>query len=231
MMQENKKINIAIDGHSSCGKSTLAKDLAKELNYVYVDSGAMYRAVALFAIQEKIEKEEIIRVAEKLHEIKIELKTEDGRFDIFLNGHHITERIKHPDVSAIVSEVAAIPAVRVKLVEIQQALGMDKGVVMDGRDIGTVVFPEAELKLFVTADINTRAQRRFDELQEKGLTIEIDQVKKNLAHRDHIDSTREDSPLIRAADAILIDNSALNRIEQLQLALKLANAKIKKPRS
>lgn len=215
-------INIAVDGHSSCGKSTLARELAQALSYKYIDSGAMYRAIALYLIERDIAVENHALVKEALQHIRIDIDYPEGLFKIALNGTDVTERIKRMDVSAIVSEVATISAVRKKLVLIQQELGKTKGVVMDGRDIGTVVFPDAELKLFVTADLDTRAKRRFLELSEKGIESSMDEVRKNLEHRDHIDSTREDSPLVKATDAILIDNSLMSREEQLHLAKKLA---------
>ncbi len=220
------KINIAIDGHSSCGKSTLAKDIAKALSYIYVDSGAMYRAVALYAIENGIDIEDPAQLSEALSHININIKTQEGQFHIYLNGTDITQRIIAIDVSNIVSEVAAKSIVREKLVKIQQDLGSDKGVVMDGRDIGTVVYPDAEVKLFVTADIEVRTQRRYDELASKNMNTPYEDVKKNLSHRDHIDSTREDSPLKKAKDAILLDNSYMDLKEQLYIALKIVEEKI-----
>ncbi len=216
-----KKINIAIDGHSSCGKSTLAKALAKKLDYIYIDSGAMYRSVALYAIQQGIDGTNEAAVTALLAEIHIDFSYEEKQFAILLNGKNVTQRIISLDVSSIVSEVAAMSEVRAKLVKIQQAIGLQKGVVMDGRDIGTVVFPTAELKLFVTANIAVRAQRRFLELQEKGMDSAYEKVLANLSHRDHIDSTRSDSPLIQAEGAILIDNSYMDREEQLFLVEKI----------
>jgi len=222
----DRKINIAIDGHSSCGKSTLAKDIAKKLGYVYIDSGAMYRAVALYYIENGINplnQDEAIKALSKIH---IELKSIEGKFCILLNGVDVTQRIIAIDVSSIVSEVAAISAVRTKLVQLQQAVGEDKGVVMDGRDIGTVVFPKAELKLFVTANIDVRTQRRYLELKTKGMPTDYEDVQNNLNHRDNIDSTREDSPLMKADDAVLIDNSYMSKEEQLFLVEKLVGEKL-----
>ena len=216
-----KKINIAIDGHSSCGKSTLAKALARELDYIYIDSGAMYRAVALHLIQNGIAVTDEAAVLNILDQVDITIAYPDGFFTIYLNAEDVTQRIISLDVSSIVSEVAAMSAVRTKLVQIQKSLGSNKGVVMDGRDIGTVVFPKAELKLFVTANPQVRTQRRYDELQAKGMPAPMDEVKKNLLHRDHIDSTRADSPLKQADDALLLDNSYMDREEQLYLAMKL----------
>ena len=216
-----KKINIAIDGHSSCGKSTLAKALARELDYIYIDSGAMYRAVALHLIQNGIAVTDEAAVLNILDQVDITIAYPDGLFTIYLNAEDVTQRIISLDVSSIVSEVAAMSAVRTKLVQIQKSLGSNKGVVMDGRDIGTVVFPKAELKLFVTANPQVRTQRRYDELQAKGMPAPMDEVKKNLLHRDHIDSTRADSPLKQDDDALLLDNSYMDREEQLYLAMKL----------
>jgi len=216
-----KKITIAIDGHSSCGKSTLAKDLAAKLDYVYIDSGAMYRAVALKCLQTKIDLNNSKEVQDLLSQLDIKILYEQKKFRILLDGIDITQRIIQIDVSSLVSEVAAISIVRKKLVEIQQQMGKNKAVVMDGRDIGTVVFPNAELKLFVTAQLDIRTQRRYLELKTKGMLTPYDEVKQNLAHRDHIDSTRKDSPLIQAKDAILIDNSYMSPSEQIFLAYKL----------
>lgn len=218
-----KRINIAIDGHSSCGKSTLAKDIAKKLDYVYIDSGAMYRAVALFYIENGISPLDIENATAALDKINIELKSNAGKFCILLNGKDVTERIIALDVSSIVSEVAVISAVRKKLVAIQKEAGQNKGVVMDGRDIGTVVFPNAELKVFVTANIEVRTERRFLELKSKNMSSSFEVVKENLIHRDHIDSSRADSPLRQADDAILIDNSYMTKDEQLFLIEKLVN--------
>jgi len=216
------KINIAIDGHSSCGKSTLAKALAKELGYIYIDSGAMYRAVALNLILHGKSVSDKPAVLQILDQTDITIAYPDGQFTIYLNAEDVTQRIIQLDVSSIVSEVAALSEVRRKMVQIQKSLGKDKGVVMDGRDIGTVVFPQAELKLFITANLPVRTQRRYQELKTKGHSAEMEAVQKNLLHRDHIDSTREDSPLRKADDALLIDNSYMDRAEQLYLAKRLA---------
>jgi cytidylate kinase len=223
----NKKINIAIDGHSSCGKSTLAKDIAKHYTYVYIDSGAMYRAVSLYILNNEIAASDKDAVISALKNIDIDIQYNNEEFRILLNGIDISSEIIKIEVSNIVSEVAAIPEVRRKLVREQQKLGENKGVVMDGRDIGTVVFPDAEVKLFITAEIEVRTERRFLELQEKGLNTPFEEVKSNLTHRDNIDSSREDSPLIQADDAILIDNSYMGREEQLFLACKIIDEKIK----
>lgn len=222
------RIKIAIDGHSSCGKSTLAKDLARQLNYLYMDSGAMYRAVSLYCIENGIDASTSDNVIAALADIKLTVSHENHQFRIYLNEKDVTSRIIESDVSSIVSPVAAIPEVRKKLVKIQQRVGDNADVVMDGRDIGTVVFPTAELKLFVTADPDVRAERRYKELIAKGMEADQASVKENLLSRDHIDSTRADSPLIQADDAILIDNTYMNREEQLLLVMKLAQEVIEK---
>lgn len=222
-----KTINIAIDGHSSCGKSTLAKDLAKQLNYIYIDSGAMYRAVALFFIRHGIDYKNIEDVSESLENINLDITTQEGIFSILLNGEDVTKEIISIEVSNIVSEVSAISIVRKKLVKVQKELGERKGVVMDGRDIGTVVFPDAEVKLFITADPDIRAQRRYLELQQKGMPTPFEEVKANLLHRDNIDSSRADSPLVQADDAILIDNSYMDKEEQLFICRKIVDEKIR----
>ena len=224
-MSENR-INIAIDGHSSCGKSTLAKQLAAALGYLYIDSGAMYRAVSLYFLNNKVDISDPHQVQSALGEIHIAMENKNGSFKIDLNGTDVTNRIIQLDVSSIVSEVAALSVVRRKLVDIQKEQGIHKGVVMDGRDIGTVVYPTAELKLFVSAQIEVRTQRRYIELKEKNMETPYDDVRQNLLHRDHIDSTRADSPLRQAEDAILIDNSFMDREEQLYLCLKLAEERI-----
>jgi len=224
-MTQNR-INIAIDGHSSCGKSTLAKQLAATLGYLYIDSGAMYRAVCLFFLENDVDLADQNQVSQALDQVHIKMENNDNTFQIQLNGKNVTSRIIQLDVSSRVSEVAALSIVRRKLVEIQKQQGIDKGVVMDGRDIGTVVYPQAELKLFVTAEIEVRTQRRYTELKEKNMETPYDAIRQNLMHRDHIDSTRADSPLIQADDAILIDNSFMYRSEQLYLCLKLAKERI-----
>jgi len=223
-----KKINIAIDGHSSCGKSTLAKALAKSLNYIYIDSGAMYRAVALYCLENEIDPNNPEAVEAALDHINIEILNQNNQFRILLNNKNITNRIIQLDVSGIVSEIAAIPAVRAKLRVIQRDMGNNKGVVMDGRDIGSVVFPDAEAKLFVTAEVETRAQRRFLELKRKGMETPLDDVRSNLKHRDHIDSTRNDSPLMMVEDAVLINNTFMTQEEQLYIAQKIIADILKK---
>lgn len=223
-----KKIIVAIDGFSSTGKSTLAKQLAKHLGYVYVDTGAMYRAVALFAMQNNcvgvdfLDKEKLV---DSLPSIKLYFKfnPELGFAEMYLNDVNVETEIRTLEVSSFVSAVAAISEVRSKLVEQQQEMGKEKGIIMDGRDIGTVVFPNAELKIFMTAGADTRAQRRFDELQAKGDSVTYEEVLKNVVDRDYVDTHREDSPLVMAEDAIEVDNSYLNRKEQFDVVLELIN--------
>jgi len=223
-----KNITIAIDGHSSCGKSTLAKSMAHELEYIYIDSGAMYRAVTLFALRnglivnrEILNKEELI---ERLKEVKItfvwDSKTEKNI--TFLNEENIEDEIRRAEVSNNVSPISTIPEVRHEMVKQQRENGKDKGIVMDGRDIGTVVFPDAELKVFMTASPEIRAKRRYVELKEKGVKVDFDEILANVEERDNIDSTRETSPLKKADDALVLDNSNLNRDEQLEWALNKA---------
>ncbi|AYN03347.1 MULTISPECIES: (d)CMP kinase [unclassified Flavobacterium] len=227
-----KKITIAIDGFSSTGKSTLAKELAKELQYVYVDTGAMYRAVALYAMQNEyinatsFDKEKLIASLPSI-QLVFKYNAELGFGEMFLNGENVEKEIRTIEVSSFVSKVAEVSQVRSKLVEQQQEMGKNKGIVMDGRDIGTVVFPDAELKIFMTASAETRAQRRFDELQEKGDNVSYEEVLKNVVERDYIDSHREDSPLIIADDAIEIDNSYLNKEEQFTAVMELVNDVVK----
>ena len=217
------KITIAIDGYSSCGKSTLARELAKILHYVFIDSGAMYRGVTLFALENGcIVNQEVNRrlLISKLSEIELKfvLNPETKSPELLLNGENVETKIRTPYVSSFVSDVAAIKEVRQKLVAEQQAMGLAGGIVMDGRDIGSVVFPNAELKLFVTADIETRVERRYQELIFRGTPTPRDEVRANLIRRDFIDSTRAESPLIQTEDAIVLDNTHLTKSEQLQLA-------------
>ena len=221
-----KKITIAIDGFSSTGKSTLAKQLAKQLGYIYVDTGAMYRAVSFFAMQngyigkDFFDKQTLINSLPyiKLH---FEFNPTLGFCEMFLNDINVEKEIRTIEVSNFVSHVAEVSEVRTKLVEQQQEMGKNKGIVMDGRDIGTVVFPDAELKIFMTASSETRAQRRFDELQAKGDTVTYEEVLKNVQERDYIDTHRHDSPLVKATDAIEIDNSYLTKEEQFNAVLEL----------
>lgn len=222
-----KKITIAIDGFSSTGKSTLAKQLAKHLGYIYVDTGAMYRAVAFFAMQNNLISVNTfnkVELVNRLKDIVLEFKfnAELGFAEMCLNGHNVEKEIRTIEVSGFVSKVAEISEVRSKLVEQQQEMGKNKAIVMDGRDIGTVVFPDAELKIFMTASAVTRAQRRFDELLQKGDSVTYEEVLKNVEERDYIDTHREDSPLVMADDAVEIDNSYLTRGEQFQAVLDLA---------
>ncbi len=226
------KITVAIDGYSSCGKSTLAKQLAAALQYSYVDTGAMYRAVTLYFIRNQVDLFHPEQVNNALANINIEFKLNPStnQQDTYLNGENIESEIRvNPRVASVVSDVSAISEVRRFLVKQQQQMGKLKGIVMDGRDIGTVVFPDAELKLFVTADPMVRAKRRFDELVEKGQTTTIEEVLANLEKRDHIDSNRADSPLMQAEDAIVLDNSNLTREEQFEWVMKLVNQKIGSP--
>ena len=218
---EEQKIIIALDGNSSCGKSTYAKLIASDLGYSYIDSGAMYRAVTLAAMEaglfDKTDTppvEEIEALLDRI-ELKIKFNPEKKRTEIFMNGRMIEDMIRRMDVSEHVSYIAAISAVRRKMVEYQRLLGKDKGVVMDGRDIGTVVFPDAAIKIFLTASLEVRAERRFRELIEKGMAAEFNEVLKNLEKRDQIDSNREDSPLKKADDAILLDNSEMTLEQQM----------------
>jgi cytidylate kinase len=222
-----KKITLAIDGFSSTGKSTIAKQIAKKLNYIYVDTGAMYRAVTYFALEHKLIGDDFFNteaLINKLDAIHITFKFNEnlGFAEVYLNGINIEDSIRTLKVSRFVSPVAAISEVRQKLVQQQQLMGKDKGVVMDGRDIGTVVFPEAELKIFMTASTETRAKRRYKELLERGHNLSYNDVLENVTTRDHIDSTREDSPLVKAKDAIEIDNSGLTIEEQIETVLNLA---------
>jgi len=227
-----KKITIAIDGHSSCGKSTMAKDLAREVGYVYVDTGAMYRSVTLYALRHGLFRDDNSIDTEALERqmpdirISFKLNPGTGRPDTYLNGECVEQEIRSLEVSNHVSPIAAIPFVRTAMVAQQQQMGKDKGVVMDGRDIGTTVFPDAELKVFVTASAQVRAQRRFDELKQKGMPADFDDILKNVEERDYIDSHREVSPLRQADDAILLDNSDMTIAEQKQWLLDRFNERV-----
>lgn len=227
-----KKITIAIDGFSSCGKSTMAKDLAREINYVYVDTGAMYRSVTLYALRHDIfNADGTIKINElqsAMHDINISFKfnSETGHPDTYLNGKLVEKDIRTLEVSNHVSPIATLPFVRKAMVAQQQKMGTQKGIVMDGRDIGTTVFPDAELKIFVTASANVRAQRRFDELKEKGIPANFDDIKKNVEARDYIDTHREISPLHRANDAIVLDNSNMTIAEQKEWLMEKFRIKI-----
>lgn len=226
MPQEEPKITIAIDGFSSCGKSTLAKGLAKRLRYLHIDSGAMYRAVTLYFIRHHTNWRSETEVTAAMRDISIHLGFERESQVTWLNGENVEEAIREPEVNEMVSDVSTLSAVRKALVAQQRKLGKEKGIVMDGRDIGTVVFPKAELKLFLIADTEVRVERRWLELQSKGLNVDRNQVRANLLLRDHIDSTRQDSPLKQAADATVIDTSYLTEKEQLQIAFDLARSVI-----
>ncbi len=221
-----KKIVIAIDGYSSCGKSTMAKNLARQLGYVYVDTGAMYRAVTLYALRHQLFKADGEVDAASLQRampdirISFQFNAQTGKPDTYLNDELVEQEIRTMQVSEKVSKIAALPFVRTALVALQQRMGGDKGIVMDGRDIGTVVFPHAELKIFVTASAEVRAQRRYDELQQKGMPARYDDILKNVQERDYIDSHREVSPLRKAEDAIELDNSNLTIDEQQQWLLQ-----------
>ena len=223
-----KKITIAIDGHSSCGKSTMAKDLAREVGYVYVDTGAMYRSVTLYALRNGLFTNEGIKedeLRQQMPNIQISFKfnPETGRPDTYLNGELVEQDIRTMEVSSHVSPIATLSFVREAMVAQQQQMGKDKGVVMDGRDIGTVVFPDAELKIFVTASAEVRAQRRYDELKAKGMEADYDDILKNVQERDYIDSHREVSPLRQAPDAILLDNSQMTIAEQKEWLMQRFN--------
>ena len=227
-----KKITIAIDGFSSCGKSTMAKDLAKKLGYVYVDTGAMYRAVTLYAMRNglfnadgSIKTADLERQMNKIN-ITFKLNKRAERPDTYLNNELVENDIRTLEVSNHVSQIAAVPFIREAMVAQQQRMGKDKGVVMDGRDIGTTVFPEAELKVFVTASAEVRAQRRYDELKEKGMPADFNDILKNVQERDYIDSHREVSPLRKAPDAIELDNSHMTIAEQSAWLMELVKQKI-----
>jgi len=232
-MNSSNKIIIAIDGYSSTGKSTLAKHMAKEIGYVYVDTGAMYRAVAYYAMTQGLiddnhfDKNGLILDLNNI-DLNFEFNAELGYAEIFLNGNNVERFIRSIEVSNMVSKVASISEIREKLVEQQQKMSLNKGIVMDGRDIGTVVFPEAELKLFMTASPEKRAQRRYKEMTDNGVQIQYESVLENVTSRDHLDTTRADSPLVKAGDAIEIDNSDMNVAQTYALAMKYVNEKLEK---
>ncbi len=227
-----KKIVIAIDGHSSCGKSTMAKKLAKDLGYIYVDTGAMYRTVTLYALRQQLFEADGNVKAEELKqqmgqiEVSFALNPESGLPEALLNGENVEREIRGMEVSSHVSPIAALPFVREAMVDQQRRMGEAKGIVMDGRDIGTTVFPKAELKVFVTASAEVRAHRRYDELQAKGMPADYEDILKNVQERDYIDSHREVSPLRQADDALLLDNSHLTREEQQQWLMEKAQTVI-----
>ncbi len=229
MNSNNKKIIIALDGHSSCGKSTTAKQVANALAYIYIDTGAMYRAVTLFALRNKLINNKEVATPElisKLESINISFKTtaNSNKCETMLNGESVEEEIRLLEVSENVSAIASIKEVRELLVAKQQEMGIAKGIVMDGRDIGTVVFPTAELKIFMTASPEIRAQRRYDELIAKGENVSYDDILKNVTERDYIDSTRAESPLRQAEDALLLDNSKLTIDQQVNWIIEKANS-------
>lgn len=221
----NKKIIIAIDGYSACGKSTLAQQLAKCLQYIYIDSGAIYRAITLYFLQNKVSYADTGEVSAALKSISIEFRNNDatGDSEMWLNGENVEKRIREIDIAEKVSEVAAIPEIRYFAEKRQREMGENKGIVMDGRDIGTVVFPNAGLKLFMTADMDTRVQRRYQEMKQKKENISLEEVRKNIEERDYLDTHRKMSPLRQAKDAVVIDNTHLTKEEQLEYALSLAN--------
>lgn len=223
-----KKITIAVDGFSSCGKSTMAKDLAREVGYIYIDSGAMYRAVTLYSIEngifngDVIDTERLRKEIDNIH-ISFRLNPQTGRPDTYLNGVNVENKIRTMEVSSKVSPISTLDFVREKMVEQQQAMGQEKGIIMDGRDIGTTVFPDAELKIFVTATPEIRAKRRYDELKAKGQETGFDEILENVKQRDYIDQNREVSPLRKADDALLLDNTELTVEEQKKWLLEQFN--------
>ena len=221
---DQRKINIAIDGYSSCGKGTLAKAMALALSYVFIDSGAMYRAVTLFLMRKSVNLDDMAQVEQALAQVTVEFDVNDaGASVVLLNGENVEDEIRTIAVASKVSEVAKIQAVRNKLVFLQQQMGAKKGVVMDGRDIGTVVFPNAELKIFMTASVEVRAQRRFAELVAKGDDVTLEEISANLKHRDAVDSSRENSPLTMTSDYRVLDNSEMDRDSQFALAMAWAD--------
>lgn len=228
----NKRLTIAIDGYSACGKSTLAKDLAQTLGYVFIDSGAMYRGVTLYAMQQNMIENDAVAVQELIAslngiQLSFEKSEQTDKAHLFLNGKDVENAIRLPEVAGFVSKIATIKEVREKLVAEQQEMGKVGGVIMDGRDIGSVVFPNADLKLFVTADSTVRAQRRLKELTEKGIDTTLEEVLKNLEERDYMDRTRTESPLIQTPDAVLIDTTNFTRESQLAFVVDLINERFK----
>lgn len=219
LLNMNKNIVVAIDGYSSCGKSTLAKALAKKLHFIYVDSGAMYRAVTLYFLRNQTDLKDHDLIIDALEHIDLNFHSRDYQSHILLNGEEVSEEIRQMPVSENVSNIAAIKEVRQAMVKQQQKMGKSKNIVMDGRDIGTTVFPHAQIKLFMTADPKIRAERRHKELLEKGEDVSLEEIFENIAHRDFLDTTREESPLVRAEDAIILDNTELSEKEQLEFAL------------
>ena len=229
----NRKLIIAVDGYSSCGKSTFAKAIAKELNYLFIDSGAMYRAVTLFCIRKGYITKSMVKekdISESMNDIYIRFRynPDIDQFETYLNGENVETEIREVEVSSLVSIISRIRAVRERLVEMQREIGMMKGIVMDGRDIGTVVFPDADIKIFMIASEEIRAERRFKELQGKGINVEFQDVLDNIAERDEIDSGREISPLKKADDAFVLDNSAMTVSEQMEWFREILNNKVGK---
>lgn len=220
------RITIAVDGYSSCGKSTLARALAQSLGYIYIDSGAMYRAVTLYVLEKGVDPRDWSAVEGLLPDIRIRFEMDTGAPRTILNDRDVEDRIRSMDVSSHVSPIATIPAVRRKMVDQQQQLGQYGGIVMDGRDIGTVVFPQAEVKLFLTADMEERVRRRQNQLSQKGKQIPAPDIRRNLFVRDYIDATRSDSPLTRAAGSVVIDNTNLSPVEQLSISLALVKSRL-----
>jgi cytidylate kinase len=225
----NHPIIIAIDGYSSCGKSTIAKALAKKLNYIFIDTGAMYRAVSLYILRNNLDwqnstEQEIENILDKIT-ITFEYNPSSQQSDTYLNGENVEEEIRGKEVSEVVSEISQLKAIRKRMVSLQQKAGIKKGLVMDGRDIGTQVFPNAELKIFMTADPQIRAQRRFDELKANGKELTMEEIQSNLTSRDHNDTHRKENPLRKASDAVELDNSYLDQEEQLNWVLKVLEEK------
>ncbi|MCX6301536.1 MAG: (d)CMP kinase [Bacteroidia bacterium] len=226
-----KKLIIAIDGYSSCGKSTFARAIAKELNYIFIDSGAMYRSVTLYALRRKyvgtgsIDEQGIVQELNDIH-IEFVYNPDIAEYETFLNSENVEREIRGIEVSAHVSRISQIPEVRYRMVELQRQIGVYKGIVMDGRDIGTVVFPDADLKIFMTASVDIRAKRRFDELEAKGLRVDFDEIRKNIISRDITDENRDISPLRRAEDAIILDNSRMTVDEQMTWVFRIIDEKI-----
>jgi cytidylate kinase len=226
-----KKLIIAIDGYSSCGKSTFARAIAKELNYIFIDSGAMYRSVTLYALRRKYAGTgsiDELGIVQELNDIHIEFvyNPDIAEYETFLNSENVEREIRGIEVSAHVSRISQIPEVRYRMVELQRQIGVYKGIVMDGRDIGTVVFPDADLKIFMTASVDIRAKRRFDELKAKGLRVDFDEIRKNIISRDITDENRDISPLRRAEDAIVLDNSRMTVDEQMTWVFRIIDEKI-----
>jgi cytidylate kinase len=220
--KSNSPLIIAMDGYSSCGKSTIAKDLAAEIDYLYIDTGAMYRAVTLLLLENEVELSDQKTISSLLKDLELEFRKINGQRELFMNGINVEKEIRTPRIAAFVSPVSEVSIIRKRLVEIQRKMAqLGEGVILEGRDIGTVVFPNADLKFFITADLDKRAERRYLELIEKGMSISLEEVRQNLSERDKIDSSRADSPLKRAEDAMLIDTTEHSRESQLQVILDI----------